>query len=105
MPRKKLIRSKTLPYHVTARSNNKEWFQLPLNQVWELSKESLKEASEVHPVELISFVLMSNHYHMLLTTPQGNLDGFIYEFNKRLALKIKAKSGQINRIFGGRYKW
>jgi len=105
MPRRKLIRSKNLPYHVTARSNNKEWFQLPLLQVWKLSQESLKEAISIHPVELINFVLMKNHYHMLLVTPEGNLDAFIYEFNKRLALKIKDQTGQINRIFGGRYKW
>lgn len=105
MPRKKLIRSRNLPYHITARSNNKEWFQLPLSEVWKLSQESLDEAVSKHPVELISFVLMSNHYHMLIVTPGGNLDAFIYEFNKRLALKIKARSGQINRIFGGRYKW
>ena len=105
MPRKKLIRSKNLPYHVTSRSNNKEWFQLPLTQVWKFSQESLKEAIQIHPVEIISFVLMGNHYHMLLVTPDGNIDDFIYEFNKRFALKIKNRTGQINRIFGGRYKW
>ena len=105
MPRKPLIRSKNLPYHVTSRANNKEWFALDLRVVWSLAQESLKEANAIHAVEIISFVLMGNHYHMLLLTPEGNLDLFIYEFNKRLALKIKSKSGQINRIFGGRYKW
>jgi putative transposase len=29
----------------------------------------------------------------------------MYEFNKRLALKIQNESGVINQIFGGRYKW
>ena len=105
MGRKHLIRSDILPYHVTARSNNKEWFSLPLPEMWYLTQECLKEAMAIHPVEVISFVLMNNHYHMLLITPQGNLDSFIYEFNKRLAIKIKARTGQINRIFGARYKW
>lgn len=105
MPRKNLIRSNNLPYHVTARSNNKEWFTLPMPEMWKVVQDSLREAIEVHRVEVIAFVLMGNHYHMLLLTPEGNLDSFMYELNKRLALKIKTSTGQINRIFDGRYKW
>lgn len=105
MPRKPLIRSKNLPYHVTSRSNNKEWFTLAMPEMWQLCQDSLKEALEIHSVEIISFVLMANHYHLLVITPSGNLDSFMYEFNKRLAIKIKLQTGQINRIFGGRYKW
>lgn len=48
---------------------------------------------------------MHNHYHLLIQTPNGNLDRFMYEFNKRLALKIQYEAGSINQIFGGRYKW
>lgn len=105
MPRKHLIRSNNLPYHVTARSNNKEWFTLPMPEMWIIAQDSLREAMSINRVEVISFVLMGNHYHMLLLTPEANLDAFMYEFNKRFALKIKARTGQINRIFGGRYKW
>ena len=105
MPRKPLIRSTNLPYHVTSRSHNKEWFLLPLPDMWILAQESLKEAMNLNPVEVIAFVLMGNHYHLLLLTPEGNLDLFMYEFNKRLALKVQSKTGQINRIFGNRYKW
>ena len=105
MPRKNLIRSNQLPYHVTARSHNKVQFELPTHEMWEVVKESFKEAYFIHPVELISFVLMSNHYHMILITPEANIDLFLYEFNKRIALKIQRRTGSINQIFGGRYKW
>lgn len=105
MGRKQLIRTGHLPYHVTARTNNKEWFEIPLFKVWIFSQEALKEAEVVWPVELISFVLMNNHYHMLIITPEANLDSFMYEFNKRLALKIQRETGRINKIFGSRYKW
>ena len=105
MGRKQLIRASLLPYHVTARTNNKEWFEIPLYQVWNFSQEALKEAEAIWPVELISFVLMNNHYHMLVITPEANLDSFMYEFNKRLALKIQRETGRINKIFGSRYKW
>lgn len=104
MPRKPLIRSENLPYHVTARSHNKDQFPLPIKRVWELVNSSLKEANLIHPINLISFVLMNNHYHMLLYTPNRNIDRFMYEFNRRLALKIQSEAGVINQIFGGRYK-
>ena len=74
-------------------------------EMWQVTQDSLKEALEIHKVEVIAFVLMGNHYHMLLLTPESNLDNFMYEFNKRLALKIQSRTGQINKIFGGRYKW
>lgn len=105
MPRKQLIRCENSPYHVTARSNNCEWFTLPMPLMWKLSLKCLRDAHEIHPIELVSFVLMGNHYHMILFTPKSNIDLFMYEFNKRLALEIKQHSGNINRIFGGRYKW
>jgi putative transposase len=105
MPRKLLIRSENLPYHVTARSHNKDQFPLPLNQVWKISKQCFSESHAVHPINLVSFVLMNNHYHMLLFTPNANLDKFMYEFNKRFALKIQAEARVMNQVFGGRYKW
>jgi putative transposase len=105
MPRKNLIRCNNLPYHVTSRANNKEWFALPLDQVWAISQRCLKEAYEKHKVEVIAFVLMNNHYHLLIRTPDANLDLFMYEFNKRLANQLKLSTSQINHVLGGRYKW
>jgi putative transposase len=105
MPRKNLIRSNDLPYHVTTRANNKKWFSLPLEEVWEICQKSIKEANEKHKVEIISFVLMSNHYHLILRTPEANLDRFMYEFNKRLAFSLKDNTDNINHILGSRYKW
>jgi putative transposase len=105
MPRKNLLRTDRLPYHVTTRTHNQEFFQIPLTIVWEMVQESLKEAYQVYKIELIAFVLMGNHYHMLLMTPEANIDLFMYEFNKRLAMKIKKQTNQVNNIFGSRYKW
>ncbi|MDD4975360.1 MAG: hypothetical protein PHY93_13455 [Bacteriovorax sp.] len=82
MPRKPLICSENLLHHVTSRSHNKEQFPLPIKRVRELANYSFREANEIHLINLISFVLMSNHYHLLLYTPMGNLDRFMYKFNK-----------------------
>lgn len=76
-----------------------------MDEVWQIATKALSEAHEKHPVELISFVLMSNHYHMIVRTPSANLDQFMYEFNKRLAFKLKDSTSSINHLLGGRYKW
>ena len=77
MNRMNLIRVKHLPYHVTTRTFNQQFFYIQLVLVWEMVKDSLREAHHLHPVNLVSFVLMGNHYHMLLFTPNENLDFFM----------------------------
>ncbi|MBF0206849.1 MAG: transposase [Oligoflexia bacterium] len=105
MPRKNLIKTNEFHYHITSRSNNKEWFHLPIYQVWDYSLQSMELAYNKHKVEICAFVLMKNHYHLLLKTPELNIDKFMYEFNKQLSKKIRKTSNRINHVFGGRYRW
>lgn len=105
MPRKKLIRTDQFPYHVTTRSNNKDWFKLSLDRVWNISQEGLAYAHKLCPVEIHAFVLMSNHYHLLVSTPQANIDCFMRAFNKYFSDSINTYSGVINHKFGGPYNW
>ena len=48
---------------------------------------------------------MSNHYHLVIDTPNCDIDKFMYEFNKSFSLKLRKETNMINRMFGGRYKW
>ncbi|RZF21092.1 hypothetical protein DAY19_14020 [Halobacteriovorax vibrionivorans] len=105
MPRKSLIRTNTCPYHVTIRTNNKEWFDIPMPIVWSFCMKSINYANLHHPVEIQSFVLMSNHYHLMIWTPNSDLDKFMFFFNSHLSKLIRKYTGRINRIFGDRYKW
>ena len=105
MARKKLIRTNQFPYHVWNRSRNKDWYQIPTTTIWEYSKEIFKKIERTTPINLHAFVLMQNHYHMLITTPENNIDKIMYYFNKNLGLKIRSTSNRQNQIFGGRYKW
>ncbi|MBT3585483.1 MAG: hypothetical protein HN509_11300 [Halobacteriovoraceae bacterium] len=105
MPRKLLIRTSEYPYHITCRSNNKEWFYIPLTDVWWHSLTLLREGVELFRVDIRAFVLMSNHYHILIFTPECNLDKFMQFFNRELTRRINFQAGRINRVLGGRYKW
>ena len=105
MPRKNLIRTDCHPYHITSRSNNKEWFYIPIDEVWKFCQLLIVEGQKKYKVSVDAFVLMNNHYHMLIYTPEANIDKFMQFFNKNLAQNIARHAGRINRIFAANYKW
>lgn len=73
--------------------------------VWEIAQNCLEAANKKVPIRLHAFILMNNHYHMLLTTPDENIDRFMHIFNKTFSEQLKENSNFINRMFGGPYKW
>jgi putative transposase len=105
MPRKKIIRQNEFPYHVVCRSNNRDWFQIPMENVWEIVNIGLEYSNKKVEVKIHAFVLMNNHFHMILTTPSSNIDKFMQIFNRFLSLKFATASNRINRKFGGPYSW
>jgi len=105
MPRNKLIRTNLYPYHITARSNNRKWFSLELKIVWSIFVQELARLQKEDNIFIYQFVLMSNHYHLLVATPKSNIDRVMNKLQMRVAKSINSKSGSINHVFGGPYKW
>lgn len=107
MPRRKLVRQNSYPYHIITRSNNKKFFEVALFKMWEILKDALQVSLERVPVEIHCFVLMGNHYHLLVTTPNSDIDRFMMILNKRLSDMIykHRNSKVINHKFSNRYKW
>lgn len=105
MPRKLLIRTAEYPYHIISRSRNRDWYELPMKLMWQISIDSFKFALGKYEVHIHAFVLMSNHYHLLVSTPEANIDLFMFEFNRKFSELVRKYSNRINQIFGGRYKW
>lgn len=105
MPRKKLYRHTELPYHITARCSNKDWFAIPISEVWEIFSIYLHFISHAYDVRIHSFVLMNNHFHMLISTPQANIDESMNYLLREVSRSIGKASDRINQIFGGPYHW
>lgn len=105
MPRKKFFPTDLYPYHVTARSHNKEWFDLPMIDVWDIFSRYLYFITLAYGVRIHSFVLMNNHFHMLLTTPNANLSEAMNYLMREVSKSIGRESGNINQVFGGPYHW
>lgn len=54
-------------------------------------------------IEIHAFVLMKNHYHLIVRTPNANLSHFMCYFNRELSKEINRTTGRINQTFGNRY--
>ena len=104
MPRKPIVRSNANYYHITARSNNREFFYLPILNVWDIMSHKLEELQRRFQIKIAAFVLMNNHFHLLVLSPEEDIDKVMYFFMKDVTLEIQRVSGRINKIFGGRYK-
>lgn len=103
MPRAKRILQADYPYSVTLRSINRMTFEMPIADLWDYSCDLLLFCSYAFKIEIHAFVLMSNHFHLILRTPNANLDKFMGYFNSKLSQEIGYKTSRINQKFGGRY--
>ncbi len=103
MPRSKSILQSEFPYHVSGRCINKEWFGLPLNQVWDIMSDQLNFVSYAYHAQIHSFVLMNNHFHLLISTPDSNLDVIMARFMKECSRYINDLSGRINQAYRARH--
>ena len=81
-----------------------EFFKLELKEVWEILLESLKEANTLYPIQLVSLVLMNNHYHLLLEDSDGNLSKIMHHINRNYVEIYNKSKGCDGSLFKGRFK-
>ena len=103
MPRPRMILQCDYPYHVSGRCINGEWFKLPIEVVWKIFCRQLTYMSWVFDAKIHSFVLMENHYHLMLTTPQANLSELMGNFMRETTRQLNLAAGRINQAWGSRH--
>jgi putative transposase len=105
MPRKPLIYLHNNPYHIVCRTNNKDFFRIPLPDIWQLLCEKLTQLHKECGFRVHSIVLMSNHYHLLASTSEpAFLSEVMFYLQNSISRSLNKKSQRINHSFGGRYK-
>jgi putative transposase len=105
MPRKKTILQSQFPYHVTARSINKEFFYLEQKKLWRIFCDYLFILKYEFSISIHSFVLMDNHFHMIVSTPLANLSKGMNYFIREVSREVSRENKRINQTFGGPYHW
>jgi REP element-mobilizing transposase RayT len=105
MPRKKFIPSTIFPYNISARCINRDWFRLPISTIWQIFSDHLWSAHQAYGLNIHAFVLMSNHFHLIASTPQSNLSDAMAYTLRNVSIEITSQVGRINQTFGGPYHW
>lgn len=90
-------------YHVTARGHNREALFLDgRDRAHQL--ELLEAATERYGVEVHAYVLMPNHYHLLLRTPEANCSRAMQWINQSYATWWNRRHGRTGHVYEGRFK-
>ncbi len=90
-------------YHVTSRGNErKEIFSGPKD--YERFKHYLREAQDKYDFLLHGYVLMTNHYHLILETNKANLHQIMHYLNGSYTTYFNLRNGRSGHLFQGRYK-
>lgn len=103
MPRAPRIEYEGAWYHVMCRGDRREdIFHGDEDRMMFL--ETLGEACKRTGFVVHSYVLMSNHYHLLLETPLGNLVKGMSWFQSTYTARFNARQRKGGHVFQGRYK-
>lgn len=90
-------------YHITARGNER-------NNIFrdDLDKERflayLESAVVRYKAVIHVYCLMNNHYHLLLSTPSGNLSEIVRHINGAYTVYFNKRHHRCGHLFQGRYK-
>lgn len=103
MGRKTFINQGEFPYHITARCINKEWFGHEPEVIWEVMTRNLFFINHAFNLRVHAFVLMNNHFHMLVRAPDTNLSEAMTFFMTSTSKEISKLSKRINHCYGSRY--
>ena len=90
-------------YHVTSRGNQKErifWDDKDRDEF----KRILKRTKERYGYLLHAYVLMDNHYHLLIETPYANLKQVMQNINTSYTVYTNRRHNRAGHLFQGRYK-
>jgi len=90
-------------YHVIARGNNREYiFNKDIDKGYFL--KLLNESRQPMRYKLIGYVLMDNHYHLLIQTMDIKLQKIMHQINNKYSKYFNAIYERCGHVFQGRYK-
>lgn len=74
-----------------------------MQEVWQLMSIQLYFIRHAFDLEVLSFVLMANHFHLLVRAPQANLSTAMAFFMRETSRELARSSQRINMTYGGRF--
>lgn len=90
-------------YHITSRGNERGII-FRIQKDYERFLSYLESSTDRYGARIHCFCLMSNHYHLLLETPRGNLHAILHHINTSYTNYLNARTGRVGHLFQGRYR-
>ena len=90
-------------YHITARGNERKPIYREEGD-YQKFLDILSELPQRYGVIVHGYVLMGNHYHLLIETPLGNITGVMHYLNSTYTGYFNRKYKRVGHLFQGRYK-
>lgn len=90
-------------YHITSRGNQREQIYWDDTDREEFIK-ILHRTKERYGYLIHAYVLMSNHYHVLIETPYANIKQIMQNINTSYTVYINRRHKRFGHLFQGRYK-
>jgi putative transposase len=90
-------------YHVMNRGNNRQDIFLSDKDRRSLV-EALAESCDIYDVQLLAYVLMTNHFHLLVHTAQANLSEFMRHLQVSYTVRFNRRNRRSGHVFQGRFK-
>lgn len=103
MGRKPRIEYRGATYHIIQRGNNREYIFRDIN-----SKKYVLEITREYKTSMnffiYGYVLMDNHYHMIIKTIDVPLQKIMHRINNRYSKYYNSVNGRTGHVFQNRYK-
>ena len=90
-------------YHITSRGNDRKRIFFHKSD-YSKFKFYLEEGIKKFEYRIHSYVLMTNHYHLLIETPNANLSKLMHYINGSYTTYLNIKRGRSGHLFQGRFK-
>ncbi len=90
-------------YHITARGNERNPIYREEGD-YQKFLDLLSELPQRYSIFMHGYILMGNHYHLLIETPKGNITKVMHYLNATYTGYFNKKYGRAGHLLQGRYK-
>jgi REP element-mobilizing transposase RayT len=102
LPARRNIMFEGAVYHIFARGNNREYiFQNTKHK--EFLIEKIRDNNKIFDFQLLAYVIMNNHYHLLMKTNKAPISDIMFGINNSLGKYLKRELGKTGHVLEKRY--